>query len=203
MGLKQNGQHGRWSPSFGIKTRPIIGFASLFLAAILLLTAVPTLPPAAAGPSTPEDREKLYAACLQGAEAVASQQSLGPGSPAAFCGCVRDDLKITPEGDRDAKFPAIRDYCLNRVTHAQRYPDAGIANLRGTCAQRQDIPPQVIGTYCGCYIDLLQKTVPWRDFLLLDSALNTKGPNGPDDEEKAILGKGLQVTFYCSQKAAR
>lgn len=86
---------------------------------------------------------------------------------------------------------------------AQNYPDAAVANLRATCAQRKDIPQASMPAYCDCYVDLMQKTVPWRDFLLLDSAMNTKGVAALDDEEKAILGKALETTFYCSQKVTR
>jgi hypothetical protein len=73
-------------------------------------------PISAAGPSTPEDWQKLYDACFQGAQVVASQQGLGPDFPAKFCTCTRDDLKSTPEDEWDAQFPAIRDRCLRRAT---------------------------------------------------------------------------------------
>lgn len=86
---------------------------------------------------------------------------------------------------------------------AQSYPEAGIANLRKTCEQRRDIPAQTIGPYCDCYVELMQKTVSWRDFLFLDSAVATKGLAALDADEKAVLGKGLQVAFFCSQKATR
>ena len=86
---------------------------------------------------------------------------------------------------------------------AQTYPEAGLANLRATCMQRKDIAAQTMTAYCDCYVDLMQKTVPWRDFLLLDSAIVTKGLAALDTEETAILGKGLQATFYCAQKATR
>jgi NADPH:quinone reductase-like Zn-dependent oxidoreductase len=49
----------------------------------------------------------------------------------------------------------------------------------------------------------MQKTVPWAEYLRLDSAMAKKGPAGLDDEEKVILGQALQTTFYCSQKVAR
>jgi hypothetical protein len=43
-----------------------------------LLDLLITLPAAAAGPSTSEDWQKLYEACFQGAQTVASQQGFGP-----------------------------------------------------------------------------------------------------------------------------
>ena len=86
---------------------------------------------------------------------------------------------------------------------AQTYPEAAIANLRSTCTQRKDIPPASVPAYCDCYVGLMQKNVPWRDFLLLDSAATTKGLGALDAEEKAILGKALETTFYCSQKVTR
>jgi hypothetical protein len=92
---------------------------------------------------------------------------------------------------------------VGAVAQAESYPEAGIAILRKTCMQRRDIPAQSVPVYCDCFVDLMQKTVPWRDFLLVDSAVSTKGLGGLDDEEKAILGKGLQATFYCAQKATR
>jgi hypothetical protein len=86
---------------------------------------------------------------------------------------------------------------------AQGYPEAGIANLRKTCEQRRDIPAQAMQAYCDCYVELMQRTVPWRDFLFLDSAVAAKGLAALDANEKALLGKGLQVTLFCSQKATR
>jgi hypothetical protein len=86
---------------------------------------------------------------------------------------------------------------------AEGYPDAGISNLRRTCEQRKDIPTQAMTGYCDCYVELMQKTVSWRDFLFLDSAVATKGLAALDADEKTILGKGLQVTLFCSQKATR
>jgi hypothetical protein len=94
-------------------------------------------------------------------------------------------------------------WCATPMAHAQAYPEAGITNLRATCMQRRDLPATALPAYCDCYVDLMQKTVPWRDFLLVDSAIATKGIASLDAEEQAILGKGLQATFYCSQKATR
>jgi hypothetical protein len=85
----------------------------------------------------------------------------------------------------------------------QRYPPAAIANMRATCHDTKDIPVNAMPAYCECYIELMQKTVPWNDFLLLESAISAKGPGDLDDEEKVILGKGLQVMSYCSQKVTR
>ena len=67
------------------------------------------------GPSTPEDWQKMYESCLQGAAVVTHQQNLGWDFPTKFCACARDQLKSTPERDRDANFPAIRDLCLGRA----------------------------------------------------------------------------------------
>lgn len=161
-------------------------------------------PPAfAAGPSTPEDWQKMYDACFQGMQTVARQKGLGHDFPARFCGCARDELKRTADKDRNAAYQGIQSYCLQRATQIHGYPEAGIANLRATCAQRQDIPATAMQAYCDCYVDLVQKNVPWRDFLLLDSAISTKGLAKLDAEEKAILGKALEATFYCSTKATR
>jgi hypothetical protein len=178
-------------------------FPKVFVVISAILLAPLAFSATAAGPSTPEDWQRLYAACLEGAQTVATQRGLGPSFPATFCRCIRDDLKGVPEADRDAQSPAIRDRCLQRATLAQGYPEAGIANLRATCMQQQDIPAQAITTACACYIDLVQKNVPWRDILFLESAIATKGLDSLDAEEIAILGKTLQAMSYCSQKATR
>jgi len=86
---------------------------------------------------------------------------------------------------------------------AQDYPDAEITNLRQVCDKRRDIPAQAMAGYCACYVELMQRTVPWRDFLSLDSAVAKKGVAGLDAEASAILNKGLQVTLFCSQRASR
>jgi hypothetical protein len=89
------------------------------------------------------------------------------------------------------------------IASAQAYPEAGIANLRATCTQRPDIPPQAMPAYCDCYVEQIQKVVPWHDFLLVDSAIRVKGLGNLDAEEKDIMMKALEVTFYCSQKVTR
>jgi hypothetical protein len=86
---------------------------------------------------------------------------------------------------------------------AEDYPGVGIAKLRATCAQRQDIPAQSMLTYCNCYVELIQQVVPWRDFLLLDTAIASKGLTGLDAEDKTILGKTRQVSLFCQQRATR
>jgi hypothetical protein len=87
------------------------------------------------------------------------------------------------------------------ATSTTGYPPVGITNLRKTCVQRRDIPAAAMAAYCDCYVDRMQKTVSWRDFLLLDTAINTKGAGTLDDEEQSILGKVRETTLYCSQKA--
>jgi len=92
---------------------------------------------------------------------------------------------------------------MNTRVRAQDYPEAGITNLRKTCGKRRDIPSPAMAGYCDCYVELMQRTVPWRDFLSLDSAVAAKGIAGVDAEESAILHKGLQVTRFCAQRATR
>jgi hypothetical protein len=89
---------------------------------------------------------------------------------------------------------------LLNVANADNYPPAAIANLQATCQQRKDIPPSAMGAYCACYVDLIQRDVSWRDFLLLDSAIQTKGVASLDAEEKGILDRAVWVTLYCSEK---
>jgi hypothetical protein len=69
---------------------------------------------AGVGLQTPEEWQQMYDACLQGAAYVAGQRNLTVEFPALFCSCVSDDLKRTPNADRNAQFPAIRDRCLQR-----------------------------------------------------------------------------------------
>lgn len=160
-------------------------------------------PATSAGPSTPEDWQRMYDACAKGVQSAATDRGLSPEFPVKFCGCLRDTLSITPEPERDAQAPVISDRCVQFATGRPDYPEAGITNLRKTCMQRADIPKASMFVYCDCYVDLMQKTVPWRDFLLLDSAISTKGIGALDADEKSILGKALETAFYCSQKTTR
>jgi hypothetical protein len=86
---------------------------------------------------------------------------------------------------------------------AQGYPPVGLSVLRATCVQRKDIPQPAIASYCDCYVDLMQKTVPWPDYVLLDLAMGHKPLADLDDEEKSILGQAMETAAYCSQKATR
>src|SRR5437763_1508236 len=76
---------------------------------------------------------------------------------------------------------------------SDEYPSGGIAMLRATCAERKDIPPAAMQAYCDCYVDLIQKTLSWRDFLFLDSAIRAKGLQGLDAEEGALLGQVVPI----------
>ena len=88
------------------------------------------------------------------------------------------------------------------VTSLQSYPQATIDSLQASC-KRPDIPASAMPAYCACYLEQMQSRIPWKDFLLLDTAIRVKGIGGIDAEEKAILIRSLDITFYCSQKATR
>jgi hypothetical protein len=110
IGLKHSEQNGKFSPRFGIRTFRIIGLGINCLIALLPLLAY------GAGPSTPEDWQRMYEACLQGAAVAADRQGMRQDFPSRFCGCVRDNLRSTAEPQRDAAFPAIRDRCIQQAT---------------------------------------------------------------------------------------
>ena len=104
---------------------------------------------------------------------------------------------------RAAAIIGLLALCIVSSAFAQGYPETGITKLRATCAQRNGLTAQERVIYCDCYVDLMQKTIPWHDFMSLDAAISTKGVSGLDKEETALFAKGMKVTFYCSQKAAR
>ena len=65
-------------------------------------------------PSTPQDWQKMYDACLEGVKPVAQQQNLPPTFAPAYCTCVRDSAKTLPRAEWDKPFPAdIRERCIN------------------------------------------------------------------------------------------
>jgi hypothetical protein len=86
------------------------------------------------------------------------------------------------------------------AVRSEDYPEAGVSKLRAICAQRE-APEPAKRAYCDCYIELVQKTVPWHDFLILDSALGTN--TSLDAQEKSIRDKGREVALFCSLKTSR
>jgi hypothetical protein len=86
---------------------------------------------------------------------------------------------------------------------AQGYPEATVSLLRESCSIRKDIPSAQIRDYCNCYVYFTQSQIPWRDFQLLDAAITAKGVMSLDDQEKAILKKSVEITYYCLLKTGR
>jgi hypothetical protein len=68
-----------------------------------------------AGPSTPEDWQKMYAACVEGAQILANQRGFSPDFPARMCGCLREELRKLPLASLDAMYDTIQELCLRRL----------------------------------------------------------------------------------------
>ena len=80
------------------------------------------------------------------------------------------------------------------------YPKEVIETIKTTCHQRRDLPASSMDAYCGCYVTRLQSHISLQDWLLLNEAIRTTGPQGLGTNEKKILGVVFQDTFDCYQK---
>jgi hypothetical protein len=174
-----------------------------------LLIVLATPPALAAGPSTPQEWQRMYDACVQGTGPVAQKMNLGPEYAPAFCSCVRENLQKTAEAERDSKFTAIQGQCMQFAKEktssgSMDWPQAGITNFQALCYKQppKDVPPRSVGAFCACYVQFLPRNVPWREWLLLDLAWKAKGAANLDSKEKGILGRILTVGAYCSEKVA-
>lgn len=175
--------------------------------AALILIIVPTTPSYATGPSSAEEWQQMYVACVQGSASIAQKMNLGSEFPKRFCACVRDHLQNTPESIRNSKFDAVQAQCIGETKlslsqNSSTWPLEGINTITKICREqpRKDVPAKYQGQYCVCFVEFMQKNVKWKDWLLLDLALQTKGLQNIDAQEKAIMAQVLDNTAYCSTK---
>src|SRR5207249_5789747 len=92
----------------------------------------------AAGPSSPEDWQKMYAACLEGIGQSAAAMKLGTDFAPKFCGCVRDKIQKIPEAERDFQYPDRLNVLARLGTKAQLHtpqPRFTILRLRVVSAK--------------------------------------------------------------------
>ncbi len=174
-------------------------------ASALALIPFMTFPASAAGPSTPQEWQQMYDACVEGTQAVSQKMGLGPGYAPAFCACVRENLQKTAETERDAEFRAIQNRCMQSAkaaSDANDWPQAGISNFQADCYKQppSNVPRRSLKAFCTCYVQYVPRNVPWREWLLLDLAIKTKGALSLDSRETAIMARVLTVGAYCSEK---
>jgi hypothetical protein len=175
---------------------------------IAFFTVLMTVPVSALErPLTPQEWQKMYDACLEGGRAVAQQLNLPPEYAPTFCTCARDNLKTLAPAEWDTRFPVIRERCTNLARNLTQPPPAGwpsdgFSRLRSECYQKppSDVPAQALNAFCTCYVDYVPKNVSFREWLLVGLAINTKGLQNLDAQEKSILTKVLSVRAYCTAK---
>jgi len=174
-------------------------FKRVIVGVTALLSVIQAETAAAAWPSTPTQWDQFYSACIEGLGNA--QPGIPKPSVPTTCGCIRDAIRKTPEADRDKTFPQIQGRCVQSArTSSTAYPPAAVDRINVDCMKRTDIPKAVASTYCSCYMETLQVSVPWNDYMTLEAAANLKGIRNLDDSEKKIFGKLLETDFYCSQK---
>jgi hypothetical protein len=153
-------------------------------------------------PSTSEDWQHFYNSCVEGSGPILRQRNV---DPAQVCGCIRDSIQKLSPAQMDAQFAAIQNACVRSASSrrpASDWPAEGIENSLRNCRSYvpADIPATKVESYCSCAVQLTVKSIPWKEYLLLDAANRAKGPNNLDQAERAILAKWLEVRHYCSLK---
>jgi hypothetical protein len=193
-----------------IKVHNVDEAPALKLIASFLL-ALATIPALAAGPSTPQEWQRMYDACVEGASAVSKQKGLGPGFAPQVCACVSENLQKIPASELNSKYQTIQNTCIQSSlknaspSYASEWPPDAITKSAAECHKSppSDVPATSMDAYCTCAVDLTAKNIRRREFLLLDSAVRTKGMQNLDAQEKSILAKWLEARHYCSLKNAR
>jgi len=105
----------------------------------------------------------------------------------------------------DERFQEVRNACLGKAVASRPsddWPADGVDRSNRECRANlpEDIQPSKADLYCDCSVSYTRKVIPWKQYLLLDSAVRIKGMKNLDSEEKAILLKALEVRNYCSLK---
>jgi len=91
---------------------------------------------------------------------------------------------------------------LSAASTDDPWPAASVNAVRATCHKqpRSDVPTAYLDAYCACWADLMRINVAWKDWTLVDWAIRTKGLQGLDDQEKAILKAVVFDGHYCFLK---
>ena len=186
----------------------------MVLATLISLLALLTSPVRAERPVTPQDWPKIYDACLEGVRIAAQQLKVGPAYAPTYCTCVRDNLKMVAQAEWNARFPVIDERCTQLAKNVSQFSRSNsntaewtterLSRPRTECYQQPPatVPARSVGSFCTCYLDYLPKNVSWREWLLVDLAIKTKGLQNLDAQETSLLTKILTVTAYCAEKLA-
>jgi hypothetical protein len=175
---------------------------------IAFLFALLSIPPLAAQPSTQQDWQRMYDACVAGAGPVFQKKGVGPEIAPRICLCIRDELQKTPAAEMNTKYEGIQNGCIQSVFRGQSQLDLtdwapeAIAASKSDCINKPPIEMAASfkDAFCSCIAENTARSVRRRDFLLLDAAIRTKGIHRLDPEETKILTKALEAINYCSIK---
>ena len=85
------------------------------------------------------------------------------------------------------------------------WPRQGALNSYTGCrntheATKAGLPETKAIEYCTCATTVSAQTIPWREFLLLDTAIRERGLPALNKEETSIMGKLLEVRYQCARK---
>ena len=88
------------------------------------------------------------------------------------------------------------------------WPRRGAQNSYDGCrntheATKAGLPETKAVEYCTCATTATAQTIPWREFLLLDTAIRERGLPALNKEEMAIMGKALEVRYQCARKISQ
>jgi len=152
----------------------------------------------AASRSIPSEWNQAYAACVGGVE---NARLVPKAAVPAVCSCFINELRQTPEADRDKAWRQIASRCVRSATiGGGAYAPVAVERITADCLRRTDIARSNISAWCTCWAASVQNSAPWNDYLLLEDAWAIKGVKNLDEREKAILGELLRADHYCTLK---
>jgi hypothetical protein len=167
-----------------------------------------TIPPLAAQPSTQQDWQRMYDACVAGVGPVFQKKGIGPEFASRVCVCIRDGLQKTAASEMNTKYEGIQKGCIQSLLTGQAllsetdWSPEGIAASKSDCNNKPpiEVSASFKDAFCSCIAENTARSVRRREFLLLDAAIRTKGMGRLDPEETKILTKALEAINYCSIK---
>jgi hypothetical protein len=155
----------------------------------------------AAGPSTPEDWQKMYEACVIGTMPMLSLKNLNAN---LICGCIKDEMrKLPPDQFDNTHFHVAMNACLKST-----WPDTVLESMKKQCAAKiskdlaENNPSAAeVESFCDCTIRLTARAMSWEEYLQTDAAI--KARSSLDQKQKAAVTKWKEIADYCAAKAIK
>ncbi|HEY1722706.1 MAG TPA: hypothetical protein VGG27_15790 [Magnetospirillaceae bacterium] len=97
----------------------------------------------------------------------------------------------------DVNYCRIKNGAGSTAEERATFPDAGVPALHNSCMAFKDIPDNKKSSFCTCYEGMIRTKITYSDWMLLGLAIQLKGVQGLDSEEKGIFSIVRQVRVGC------